>query len=208
MRLGIKGKQVLGVTSIVGAVVVLLSLYFLSRLASVSLEESRARAVMLEKAIYQRARDVVSPDGDRLAVRADPGLRSILESSLYSDNVTFAAIVDTRGVAVAHVDPALEGTAMPAVEPLDSLLNKSALSQLAAIFSGQGRNLEVRQPLMLDGRDYGSIRIGVSTLLIRNELNRSLGPAVATAGAALAIAVFVASLLSQLLLRPIHVIRS
>ena len=51
MRLGIKGKQVLGVTSIVGAVVVLLSLYFLSRLASVSLEESRARAVLIENAI-------------------------------------------------------------------------------------------------------------------------------------------------------------
>jgi signal transduction histidine kinase len=208
MRLGIKGKQVLGVTSIVGAVVVLLSLYFLSRLASVSLEESRARAVMLEKAIYQRARDVVSLDGDRLAVRADPGLRSILESSLYSDNVTFAAIVDAHGIAVAHVDSALEGTTMPVVEPLDSLLNTPALSQLAAIFSGQGRNLEVRQPLLLDGRDYGSIRIGVSTLLIRNELNKSLGPAVATAFAALAIAVIVAMLLAQLLLRPIHVIRS
>src|SRR5262249_55282495 len=132
----------------------------------------------------------------------------ILESSLYSDNVTFAAIVDAHGVAVAHVDPALEGTAMTVVEPLDSLLNKSALQQLAAIFSGQGRNLEVRQPLLLDGRDYGSIRIGVSTLLIRNELNKSLGPAVATAFAALAIAVIVAMLLSQLMLRPIHVIRS
>ena len=44
MRLGIKAKQVLGVTSIVAAVVVLLSLQHLARLASVSLEESRARA--------------------------------------------------------------------------------------------------------------------------------------------------------------------
>src|SRR5262249_59581145 len=133
MRLGIKGKQVLGVTSIVGAVVVLLSLYFLSRLASVSLEESRARAVMLEKAIYQRARDVVSLDGDRLAVRPDPGLRSILESSLYSDNVTFAAIADAHGIAVAHVDPAQEGRALPEVEDLDALLSRPALSQLLAI---------------------------------------------------------------------------
>ena len=44
MRLGIKGKQVLGVTSIVGAVVVLLSLVYLAGLARISLEESRARA--------------------------------------------------------------------------------------------------------------------------------------------------------------------
>ena len=207
MRLGIKGKQVLGVTSIVGAVVVLLSVYFLSRLASVSLEESRARAVLVENAIYQRARDVVG-ERDPLAVRADPGLRSILESSLYSNNVTFAAIVDAGGVAIAHVDRTLEGTPMPSVEPLDALLKRPALSQLYAIFAGQGRNLEVRQPLLLDGRDYGSIRIGVSTLLIRDELNKSLGPAIATAFGALAIAVIVAMLLAQLLLRPIHVIRS
>src|SRR5579859_3196978 len=98
MRLGIKGKQVLGVTSIVGLSVVLLSLYFLSRLASVSLDESRARAELIAKAVYQRAREVVIKDGDPLALRADPGLRSILESALYSDNVTFAAIVDAKGV--------------------------------------------------------------------------------------------------------------
>jgi signal transduction histidine kinase len=207
MRLGIKGKQVLGVTSIVGAVVVLLSLYFLSRLASVSLEESRARAVLVENAIYQRARDVVA-DRDPQAVKADPGLRSILESSLYSNNVTFAAIVDVNGFAIAHNNRMLEGTQMPTVEPLDALLKRPALSQLAAVFAGQGRNLEVRQPLLLDGRDFGSIRIGVSTLLIRDELNKSLGPAIATALGALAISVMVAMLLAQLLLRPIHVIRS
>lgn len=207
MRLGIKGKQVLGVTSIVGSAVVLLSVYFLSRLASVSLEESRARAVLIENAIYQRARDVVG-ERDTEAVRSDPGLRSILESSLYSNNVTFAAIVDVNGVAIAHNNRALEGTVMPAVEPLDDLLERPALSQLLAIFTDQGRNLEVRQPLLLDGRDFGSIRIGVSTLLIRDELKKSLGPAIATAFAALAIAVMVATLLAQLLLRPIHVIRS
>jgi len=208
MRLGIKGKQVLGVTSIVGAVVVLLSVYFLSRLVSVSLDESRARAELIAKAVYQRAREVVGKDTDVRALANDSGLRSILESSLYSDNVTFAAIVETHGLAVAHNDRALEGTAIPEAAPMDSLLSRPALAQLAAIFRGQGRNLEIRQPLLLDGRDFGSIRIGVSTLLIRKELTDSLGPAALTALAALGIAVFVAMLLAQLLLRPIHVIRS
>src|SRR5205823_7721768 len=57
-------------------------------------------------------------------------------------------------------------------------------------------------------RELGSIRVGVSTLLIRNDLDASLSPAMATALIALGIAVFVAMLLAQLLLRPIHVIRS
>src|SRR5438128_8945576 len=98
MRLGIKGKQVLGVTTIVGAVVVVLSVLHLSGLASVSLDESRARAELLASAIFQRAHEVVVPRTDPYAaLRADRGLRSILESSVYSKNVTYAAVVNVQG---------------------------------------------------------------------------------------------------------------
>jgi len=209
MRLGIKGKQVIGVTSIVGVVVVVLSLVHLANLARVSLEESRARAELLAYSIYHRAAAVVGENGDPYrALREDPGLRSILESSLYPKNVTFAAIVDANGVAVAHADPAYEGHVLPTEDLLSTLLAKHAFEELVAIYSGQGRNLEFRQPLLLGNKEFGSIRIGVSTLLIRQDLDLSLRPAIATAFAALAIAVMVAMLLAQLLLRPIHVIRS
>jgi len=56
--------------------------------------------------------------------------------------------------------------------------------------------------------EIGAIRIGVSTLLIRQDLDASLGAAVVIAGAALGVSVLVATLLAQWLLRPIHVIRS
>ncbi len=215
MRLGIKGKQVLGVTSIVGVVVVLLSLLYLAGLARISLEESRARAELVANAIFHRALAVTStgvggaePEAAYQALREDSGLRSILESSLYSKNVTFAAIVKVNNVAVAHADRAREGEVLPPVGDLAELVARSALSQLLAIYSGQGQNLEFRQPLRLDDTDFGSIRIGVSTLLVREDLDASLRPAIVTAGGALAVAVLGAVLLAQLLLRPIHVIRS
>jgi signal transduction histidine kinase len=209
MRLGIKGKQVLGVTSIVGTVVVILSVVNLARLASVSLDESRSRADLLAKAIFHRGRMVVVPDSSPYeTLRADTGLRSILESSLYSRNVTFAAITDTQGNVIAHTDASVEGQILPPGDPLDRLLARPALSQLLAIYTGQGKNLEFQQPFFLGDREIGAIRIGVSTLLIRQDLDASLGPALATAFAALAISVMVAMLLAQLLLRPIHVIRS
>ena len=212
MRLGIKGKQVLGVTSIVGVVVVVLSVLHLARLASVGLEESRARAELLANAIYQRARAVVSAGGDPYAALGrDPGLRSILESSAYSKNVTFAAIVDVRGIAVAHADPAREGGALPSVpdgDAIAALLGRSAVAQLGAIYGGPGRTLEWRQPLLLGDTEFGSIRVGISTLLIRDDLNTSLRPSLWTALGALAVAVIGAMLLAQILLRPIHVITS
>src|SRR3954466_2187358 len=148
MRLGIKGKQVLGVTSIVGAVVIVLSLMHLARLAKVSLDESNARAELLSNAILHRAREVVVDRADAYAaLRADPGLRSILESSLYSDNVTFAAIVDTRGTIIAHADPSLEGTTLPTAADLRALMSRSSFAQLREIYRGQGRNFDFSQPL-------------------------------------------------------------
>jgi signal transduction histidine kinase/HAMP domain-containing protein len=209
MRLGIKGKQVLGVTSIVGVVVVIVSVLHLARLASVSLDESRARADLLAKTIYQRTREVVGAGPDPYAaVKADSGLRSILESSVYSKDVTFAAIADVNQAAVVHADPSLEGQTLPFGGDLNELLGRRPFAQLLAIYSSQGQNLELREPLLLGDREIGSIRIGVSTLLIRQNLNGSLGPAVATALIALGLSVLGAMVLAQLLLRPIHVIRS
>src|SRR3954470_16677725 len=209
MRLGIKGKQVLGVTSLVGAIVVILSGLHLSRIARGSLDESAARAELIAGAVFHRAFAVgAATEADPYAaLRADPGLRSILESSLLSKNVTYAAIADTSNVAVIHADRSLEGQPLPRGGDLEQLQLQSSLAQLRAIYSSQGQNLEHRQPLLLGNREIGSIRIGVSTLLIRDDLNSSLQPVLATALASLAVAVFVAMLLAQLLLRPIHVIR-
>ena len=209
MRLGIKGKQVLYVTSIVAGVVVVLSLMHLARLARMSLEESESRAELLASAILHRAREVAARNTDpNDALRLDPGLRSILESSLYDKTVTYAALVDAEGFAVAHADQAREGLPLSGAENLKALLARSSIAQLFTIYSDQGRNFEFRQPLLRGNVEFGSIRIGVSTLLIRSSLNGSLGPALVTALGALTIALVFAMLSAQLLLKPIHVIRS
>jgi signal transduction histidine kinase len=209
MRVGIKAKQVLGVTSIVGTVVVVLSLMHLAGLAQVILEESRNRADLLANAIYNRAHDIVVEGVDpREALRNDGGLRSILESSFYSKNVSFAAIADANGIAIIHQFRDLEGKPLEPADDLEGLGKKPPLQQLMAIYADQGRNVELSKPLFFGNTPFGSIRIGVSTLLIRSQLNASLQPAVATALIALTVAVFGAMVLAQLLLRPIHVIRS
>jgi signal transduction histidine kinase len=209
MRLGIKGKQVLYVSSIVGGVVVVLSLIHVARLATVSLEESKSRAELLARAIYHRAREVVAIGADPgEALSRDPGMRSILESSLYAKGVTFAALADAEGFAVAHADRRRERLPLAGAANIDELLARSSIMQLRAIYSDRGRNLEFRQALRIGDVDFGSIRVGVSTLLIRQDLTNSLFTPLVTASLALTIAVFAAMLLAQLLLRPIHVIRS
>src|SRR4051794_14008036 len=106
MRLSLRTKQVLGVTALVGVVVVGLSLIDLGQQAKVRLEESEARAKLLAKAIYQRAFAIVPEAPDPLYVmREDGGVRATLEASIYSKGVTYAAIVDANGIVIAHYDP-------------------------------------------------------------------------------------------------------
>ena len=148
MRLGIKGKQVLGVTTIVGLIVIGMSAIGLARIAEVSLAESAARADLIANAIFHRAHAIVREGVDPYPVLAnDAGLRSILEASLYSDNVTFAAIVDGNGVAVAHVDRSLEGKTLRPGGDLSLMLARSPVAQLFALYSDQGRNLELRRQI-------------------------------------------------------------
>jgi signal transduction histidine kinase len=209
MRLGIRTKQIAGVTTIVGAAVVALSALYVTRLAGVVLNEAHARGELLSNAIIHRAREVVAESTDPYAALAtDAGLRAILESSIYGESVTDASILDTKGTIIASSDSFLVGTQQRARDDLAPLLGERRFGQLRAIYAGPGQTLEVRQPITLGDEAFGSIVIGVSTLLMRQEVDALLRPALVTAALSLVVAVIVAGLLAQLLLRPIHVIRS
>jgi signal transduction histidine kinase len=209
MRLSIRVKQIVGVTAIVGLSVVALSALYLVRLADVVLKESNSRGQMLANTILHRAGGVVTAGVDPYAaLREDPGLRSILESSIYGDTVSFAAIVDTNGMAIVHSIRTMVGSTLSERADLEALIADTPINKLRTIFEGDGQTLEVSEPLKRGDEDFGSIRIGVSTLLMRGQLRDLLGDALFTAAAALAVAVFVSGIFAQLLLRPIHVLRS
>jgi signal transduction histidine kinase len=107
-----------------------------------------------------------------------------------------------------HREPRLVGEKAPRRADLADLASAGALDRLKIIYAGDGQTLEARQLMVVGDEDFGSIRIGVSTLLMRSALDESLRQALLSAAVALVIAVFVAALLAQIMLRPIHVIRS
>jgi signal transduction histidine kinase/HAMP domain-containing protein len=207
--LSIKAKQVAGVTTLVVLVVAVLSAYHLSTLSAFLLEDTASRAELLSRLLFQRTREVVleHPTDSHAALRTDGGIRSILESSIaYSENVTYAAIVDPNGIAIAHAFPSREGLPVPDQPDFSEIVKARAFTQLQAVYADQ--TFEVRQPLLAGDQQFGSIRIGVSTLLVRTELRTALQRAVTIVLGALLIASLVAMLLAQWLLRPIHVIQS
>ena len=209
MRFSIRVKQIVGVTAIVGLAVVALSILYAARLTDVVLRESYSRGQLMAKTILHHAGVIVTGDGDQWAqLRSDIGLRSIIEASVYSDNITTATIVDTNGIIVIANLRSMVGQLSPQQDDLGALDASSRYAKLKEIYTGDGRTLEVREQLKRGDEEFGSIRIGVSTLLMRRELDELFWGALFTVAAALGISVFVAGVFAQLLLRPIHVLRS
>ena len=208
MRLSIKQKQVLGVTAMVALVVTALSVLHLASLAHALLNESRARAELLSNSVYHQARGVImSRDTAYADLRASGSVQSALEAAIYSPDVTDAVIVDRSGTVIASSDPVRVGTTQAPRMALTAILAEGDLGQLRAVYRTE-QTIEWSQPIALGDEPFGEIRIGLSPLLVRRDLNQSLGPAALAAGVALGVAVLVAMLLAQVVLRPMHVIRS
>lgn len=204
----IKSRQVAGVTSLVVIIVAALSAYHLTTLARLSLEETASRGDLLRQAIFQRAREVVPAAKDPYAaLQQDGGIRSLLESSVaYSQNVTYAAIVNRDLVAVAHSFKDQEGQKVPDQEDLTSVLTGNPIWLLKTVYSD--RTFEIRQKLLFGDQEFGTIKIGISTLLVKNELKRAFRLAAQSVLLALLLSTIVAMLMAQWMLRPIHVIQS
>ncbi len=180
MSIGFRSRQVIAVTALVAGCMMGLTALHLGSIVTRSLEESRARGELMARSIFHLARGVVAEPTDAVtALGADAGVRAILESSIaYTPNVIYAVIVDTTGRAVVHSSPTLEGAPLPRGLDLNELLRRGPLGQLRGVYTQA--ILEIDQPILLAEEPFGSIRVGLSTLLIRDELQRAVRPAAAT----------------------------
>ncbi len=208
MRLSYQTRQVLGVTAIVALTVIALSVVYLAAQAHALLQESELRGRMLTNLTYQRAFTLVRSGETAAAdLQADPGLRAILLSAIgFVENVTYATITDVRDQALVHSSPTLEGTTVPQQPALDQLLASSPYAQLRGVW--EQRSYEVTQPLLLGEERFGSIRVGVSTVLIWEGLMDALKRIAWVAIPAVVLSTLLSWLLARRFLRPIHVLQS
>ena len=209
-RMSIRLKQILGVTALVGAVVVALSVVNLARIARLSLEESRARGELLTNAVFHRAREVVTSRETAYAeLAADAGVRSILRGLDLLRRRHLRRDRRRRQVAIAHSDPAQVGKRLAPAGSLHELLARNGLS-------AAGRDLVNARPHARVAGAAAARRPGVRRHPHRHldaaraaiARRDAVTPALATATGALLVSVLVAIFLAQAVLRPIHVIQS
>ncbi len=209
MRLGVRGREALVVSLLTLLVVATATAIHLSQVSRVVVQEAVKQAELIAKQIYaQSGRALQRASGaDPLeALREDPELRSFLDSSVgYSPHLLYALISDAQGTVVLHTERRKEGQHAADRPSLEGLLKLDTLIRFSALYNA-GRTYETTLPVTLNDRFFGSIRLGVSTTLLRREVTASLQQSLAVAAVALPLAWLAAMVMAQLTVRPIRAI--
>ena len=140
------------------------------------------------------------------ALGRDPGLKTLLESILgYSQTVYDAAIADVDGRAIVHTTTGLVGHVLDRREDFGKVMNGNFLRQLEVVY-GAPRVYNVSLPLQREGKRFGDIRVGISTVFLKNELQQQLTRTLFFSAIAILVSLALAASLSNLALRPLEAI--
>jgi len=148
----------------------------------------------LSRPAAQSPRDILSHD---------PDLRSLLDATVgYAPWLLYAAVVDNKGVAIAHSDPKREGEVVPPQPSLRSLVSDHPLRRLLG--TAHSEIYETALPFNVNGKPLATIRLGIAMPLLRGRLDDAFWYTVVLGAFALGAALVVALGLSSVTLKPIR----
>jgi PAS domain S-box-containing protein len=207
VRLGVRTKEAIAITLLTFLVAATTSLVHLAQLSRVVVEEETRQANLIARQVSAQAnRALASAPGrdPRRTLRQSAELRSLLDATVgISPNLLDVMIVDRDGVVVAHSERPKEGATAPRRLALGQLLALDPGRRLTTLARG-GAVYEASLPITLNGRPFGTIRLGISTTLLRRELGAALRQSLVVTGVAMALAWLVAMALAQVVLRPLR----
>ncbi len=207
MRVGVRAKEAAAITALTFLVAATTSRVHMAQLSRVVVEEEARQADLISLQVSAQAnRALASAPGrdPRRILRGSPELRSLLEATVgISPNLLDVMIVDRDGVVVAHTERPKEGATAPRRLALGELLTVDPARRLATLARG-GTVYEAALPITLNGQPFGTIRLGISTTLLRRELGAALRQSLVVTGVAMLLAWLVAMALAQVVLRPLR----
>lgn len=152
--------------------------------------------------------DTSKPESVRRAITyylgTDRDLNTMLDSVVANWPVIYdAAIVDPEGNAILHTNPDFIGKSVPARSNFQQVVDAKFQSQLKLIYKGPAV-YDVSMPLQLNGAPFGTIRVGVSTVFLKNELTPWLRHASIFSGLAVFASLIIAAGLARIAFGPLE----
>lgn len=222
MRLSLKAKLTALTSLLVLLVVVVTSTVYIANLTRQALLQVQSKGQYLATEVYYLARAALHgtrmPEGQsphdfeevRSVVQArlasDPELASQMETAVANlPFVDYIVITETNLTVMVASNSEEIGHHFAPAPDYAQLMQTGMLRQLRAVYDSQ-RLYEITLPLAIDGRALGDVRVGVSTVLLRDEVSKYLGDALLLSLVAIVIATISAGVVSFLVLRPLETI--
>ncbi|HEY6351440.1 MAG TPA: hypothetical protein VI636_18710, partial [Candidatus Angelobacter sp.] len=220
--LRLKTKLVIAISGMVLAIVATLSTLYLSKVVRLRMLQTLDDGQFIAHQIFSEARDpleIALSDTNvdfsdpkqvetviRDVLRKDSGITSLLGSIVgYSPTIQDAAVTNNEGRALVHTSPSFLGGIVNRREDFASIVSGGIWKQLKIIY-GPAQVYDVHEPLEINGNPFGEIRVGVSTVLLKNQIQPVLNQALIFAGGSIVICLVLAALLSNFALRPLAAI--
>jgi PAS domain S-box-containing protein len=139
-------------------------------------------------------------------LQTDTNLNDMLESEVGNSRIIYdASIIDPNGIAILDTNPSLNGKPVPERPRLAGLRDAGFRHQLRLLY-GPATVYDVSIGLELDGQQFGSVRVGVSTVFLRNELTPRLQQAAFFSVVAIFCSLVLAAVVSNVALGPLRAI--
>ena len=220
MRLSLKAKLTALITVLVLLVVVVTSTVYISNLTRQALREVQTKGEYVANEVSLQASAALAgthmPEGQspqdfealRSFVQAQfisyGGLTSQIESAVaYSPVVDYVAITDTNLAVLVHSNSEEIGHPLTPAPPFSQIVGAGMVRQFRTVF-GPPRIYEVTLPLAIGDKPLGDVRVGVSTVLLRGEIEPNLHAALLLSLVVIVFATLSAGVVSFLVLKPLE----
>jgi PAS domain S-box-containing protein len=222
-RLRLKTKLVLAISGMVFTLAATLSGVYISQILHQRVRQSYDDAEFIAHQVLHTARQALETElpaelpqnapaqGTARNIIAtvlqhDAAVASLLQSVVgYNTEVYDVALADRDGVVLVSTDAEGVDKTMPQRPPLAALRDGSVISQLRAVY-GPARVYQVTLPVKRQGAPFGEIRVGLSTLFLKQELVPQLNRALLLSVIAVLLSFALAALVSTFALRPLEAI--
>src|SRR5579885_3299593 len=214
-----KTKIVLAITFMVVVMVAAFSYLYISQLLRQRLNNAGdVDQVLAQQLVYSASNAVPDITSTRIDTQNERAVRSAIEGYLRTDanlndmldsfvgNVPIvydAAVLDLDGRALLHSNPDLDGKVLTARPNFELLRRARFLDQVRMVYSPSAV-YDVSQPLQLNGQPFGSVRVGISNVLLKSELNPALRHALVFSAVAIFLSLLLSASISRLALGPLE----
>src|ERR1700751_3952680 len=213
-----KTKIVLAITFMVVVMVSAFSYLYISQLLRQRLNAASDIAQLLAQqiaysssnAVFDLGSTKVDTDNSKAVRKAiegylttDANVIDLLESSVGNVAIVYdAAIVDLDGRAFLHSNPDLDGKILTPRADFERLRTARFFDQLRMIYRPSAV-YDVRQSLKLNGLPFCTVRVGISTVLLKSELTPRLQHALVFSVGAIFLSLLLSASISRLALGPL-----